>query len=52
MHMVKIMPKIRLVQALIKLVQWDKGQQLIVKANPEYYGKKPYFKKITFCIFK
>lgn len=31
-----------------KFVQWDKGQQLIVEANPEYYGKKPYFKKITF----
>ncbi|CAM3905522.1 ABC transporter substrate-binding protein [Mesobacillus zeae] len=31
-----------------QLVQWDKGQQLIVKANPEYYGQKPYFKKLTF----
>ncbi|WP_265088616.1 ABC transporter substrate-binding protein [Psychrobacter lutiphocae] len=31
-----------------KLVQWDKGQQLIVEANPEYYGKQPYFKKLTF----
>lgn len=31
-----------------ELVQWDKGQQLIVKANPLYYNKKPYFKKITF----
>lgn len=31
-----------------KFVQWDKGQQLIVEANPEYYGKKPFFKKITF----
>ncbi|WP_428912556.1 ABC transporter substrate-binding protein [Niallia sp. Krafla_26] len=31
-----------------QLVQWDKGQQLMVKANPEYYGKKPYFQKITF----
>ena len=31
-----------------QLVQWDKGQQLIVKANPEYYGKQPYFQKITF----
>lgn len=30
------------------LVQWDKGQQLIVEANPEYYGKQPYFKKLTF----
>ncbi|SUD90561.1 ABC transporter substrate-binding protein [Psychrobacter phenylpyruvicus] len=31
-----------------QLVQWDKGQQLIVKENPEYYGKHPYFKKLTF----
>ncbi|MEH7176329.1 ABC transporter substrate-binding protein [Neobacillus vireti] len=31
-----------------KLVQWDKGQQIIIERNPEYYGTKPYFKKITF----
>lgn len=31
-----------------KFVQWDKGQQLIVEANPEYYGTQPYFKKLTF----
>ncbi|GAB7387718.1 ABC transporter substrate-binding protein [Bacillaceae bacterium] len=31
-----------------KLVQWDKGQQLIVEANPYYYGAKPFFKKLTF----
>src|SRR5699024_5752624 len=31
-----------------QMVQWNKGQQLIVKANPDYYGKKPYFKKLTF----
>jgi len=31
-----------------QLVQWDKGQQLIVKINPEYYDKIPYFKKLTF----
>lgn len=31
-----------------KLVQWDKGQQLIVEANPEYYGGVPSFKKLTF----
>lgn len=31
-----------------KFVQWDKGQQLIVAANPDYYGTKPYFNKITF----
>lgn len=31
-----------------ELVQWDKGQQLIVKANPEYYGTMPYFKQVTF----
>lgn len=31
-----------------KLVQWDKGQQLIVEANPEYYGTTPFFQRITF----
>ena len=31
-----------------KFVQWDKGQQLIVEANPDYYGAKPSIKKITF----
>ncbi|MFS0576467.1 ABC transporter substrate-binding protein [Sporosarcina sp. 179-K 3D1 HS] len=31
-----------------QLIQWDKGQQMIVEANPEYYGKKPFFNKITF----
>ena len=30
-----------------KLVQWDKGQQFILERNDEYYGQKPYFKKIT-----
>ncbi|QGG56705.1 ABC transporter substrate-binding protein [Paenibacillus sp. B01] len=31
-----------------QLVQWDKGQQLIVEANPDYYGRKPSFKRLTF----
>lgn len=30
------------------MVRWDEGQQLIVKANPLYYGKKPFFKRIVF----
>ena len=30
-----------------KLAQWDKGQQFILERNDEYYGEKPYFKKIT-----
>lgn len=34
-----------------KFVQWDKGQQLIVEANDNYYGKKPQFKKITFLYY-
>ena len=28
-----------------EFVQWDKGQQLIVRENPEYYGDKPNLKK-------
>lgn len=31
-----------------QLEQWDKGQQIIVSANPYYYGEKPYFKKLIF----
>ncbi|MFE6075135.1 ABC transporter substrate-binding protein [Paenibacillus sp. NPDC057886] len=31
-----------------KLVQWDKGQQAIVEANEQYYGKKSTFHKLTF----
>ena len=30
-----------------KLKQWDKGQQVIFKRNEDYYGKKPYYRKIT-----
>lgn len=31
-----------------KFVQWDEGQQLIVEANPYYYGPKPYFQRLVF----
>lgn len=30
-----------------KFVQWDKGQQLIMETNREYYGKQPYFDQLT-----
>ena len=30
-----------------KFVKWDKGQQVILEANPDYYGETPYFKKLT-----
>lgn len=30
-----------------KFVQWDKGQQLIIERNEDYYGKKPAFEKIV-----
>ncbi|MCL2766438.1 MAG: ABC transporter substrate-binding protein [Peptococcaceae bacterium] len=30
-----------------KFVQWDKGQQLIVELNEDYYGVKPVFTKLT-----
>lgn len=29
------------------LKQWDKGQQIIFEANPEYYGEAPKIKKVT-----
>lgn len=35
-----------------QLVQWDKGQQIIIETNPNYYGKKPFFKRITFLFLK
>ncbi|MGO3733458.1 MAG: ABC transporter substrate-binding protein [Vagococcus sp.] len=31
-----------------KLVQWDKGQQMIIEANEQYYDTKPNLKRITF----
>jgi peptide/nickel transport system substrate-binding protein len=31
-----------------KLVQWDKGQQLIVEANPDYYGEKSAIQRLVF----
>lgn len=30
-----------------QLVQWNKGEQVILKANPKYYGKKPSLSKVT-----
>ena len=30
-----------------KFVQWDKGQQVILEKNPDYYGKMPEVEKIT-----
>ena len=30
-----------------KFVQWDKGQQVILEKNPDYYGKQPEFDKLT-----
>lgn len=29
------------------LTQWDKGQQLILTPNPNYYGTKSFFQKVT-----
>lgn len=31
-----------------QFIQWDKGQQIIVEANPYYYKQAPYFKRLTF----
>ncbi|RKQ33157.1 ABC transporter substrate-binding protein [Oceanobacillus halophilus] len=31
-----------------QLVQWDKGQQIIVEKNPYYDGETPVFDKLTF----
>ena len=29
-----------------KMVQWDRGQQVIFEANPDYYGEEPKIKKL------
>lgn len=29
------------------LKQWDKGQQVILEANPDYYGEAPKMRKVT-----
>lgn len=31
-----------------RLVQWDEGQQLIVEANPTYYGEAPAIQRLVF----
>ncbi|MBE9113452.1 ABC transporter substrate-binding protein [Nodosilinea sp. LEGE 07298] len=31
-----------------QLVQWDEGQQLIVEANPNYYGETPGIERLVF----
>lgn len=31
-----------------KMVQWDEGQQLIVEANPDYYGETPGIQRLVF----
>lgn len=35
-----------------QLVQWDKNQQLIVEANPHYYGDSSEFNKLTFLFLE
>ena len=30
-----------------RLVQWDRGQQVILEANPDYYGEQPKMKRVT-----
>ena len=32
------------------MVQWDKGQQFILEANEDYYGKKPEIERAVFLI--
>jgi peptide/nickel transport system substrate-binding protein len=35
-----------------QLVQWDEGQQLIVEANPRYYGEAPGIKRLVFLFLE
>ncbi|MDR0526440.1 MAG: ABC transporter substrate-binding protein [Spirochaetaceae bacterium] len=34
-----------------KFVQWDKGQQLIVERNDDYYGQMPAFKRLVLLFY-
>ena len=34
------------------LKQWDKGQQVILEANPDYYGEAPKMKQVTILFMK
>jgi len=35
-----------------RLVQWDEGQQLIVEANPLYYGQTPGIRRLVFLFLE
>ena len=35
-----------------KMVQWDEGQQLIVEANPDYYGEAPGIERLVFLFIE
>ncbi|MFC4597184.1 ABC transporter substrate-binding protein [Cohnella hongkongensis] len=35
-----------------KVVQYSDGQQIIMEANPYWYGAKPQFKKLTFLLLE
>ncbi|KPQ36713.1 MAG: peptide/nickel transport system substrate-binding protein [Phormidesmis priestleyi Ana] len=35
-----------------KMVQWDEGQQLIVEANPDYYGEAPGIARLVFLFIE
>ena len=33
------------------LVHWEEGQQMIVEANPLYYGEKPQIERIGLVVY-
>ncbi len=35
-----------------QMVEWRKGEQLIVEKNPNYYGEEPEFKRLTFLFIE
>lgn len=35
-----------------KLVQWDKGQQMIFQANEDYYGETPKMEQVTIALLE
>jgi peptide/nickel transport system substrate-binding protein len=35
-----------------RLVQWDEGRQMIMAANPRYYGDKPHIQRVVFMFME
>ncbi|NJK54176.1 MAG: hypothetical protein HC936_17875 [Leptolyngbyaceae cyanobacterium SU_3_3] len=32
-------------------MQWNEGEQLVIEANPTYYGQSPKIKRVVFLLY-